>query len=79
MAIDRQEEQEVAFIDFINPAKWRDFETHAKSISHELSKDIALSATQNEKIRTEVREYLEKEYEICKVNEDQLAWAETKL
>lgn len=79
MATDDHKRQEETFANFISPDKWKDFESHAKTISRELSKDIALSATQNEKIRTEVREYLEKEYEICKISEDQLAWAEEKL
>jgi len=79
MAIGRQKEQEVAFSDFISPDKWKDFETHAKSISEELFKDIALSTAQNEKIRKEARELLEKEYEVCKISQDQLAWAEEKL
>jgi len=79
MATDDHKRQEETFANFISPDKWKDFESHAKTISRELSNDIALSATQNEKIRTEVREYLEKEYEICKMSEDQLAWAEEKL
>jgi hypothetical protein len=79
MATDGHERQEETFANFISPEKWKDFESHAKTISQELSRDVALSATQNEKIQKEVREYLEKEYEICKVNEEGLTWAEEKL
>ena len=76
------EENEVTpatFSDFIKPEKWRDFESHARSIGSELSKDLAASAKQNQLIRREVREYLEKEYDIHVVHEKELSWAEDKL
>jgi len=75
----QQENQEVTFADFISPDRWKDFESHARAISSDLSRDLAISAKQNERIRKEVRDYLEKEYEIREVTKEQLDWAEDTL
>ena len=79
MVDEQQNKKEVTFAEFISPEKWKDFESHAKSIGSDLSKDLAASAKQNQLIRKEVREYLEKEYDIRKVNEKELSWAEDTL
>ncbi len=79
MAEEQQEQQEVTFAEFVKAEKWKDFESHARTIGEELSRDIAISAQQNERIRKEVREYLEKEYKVRTVGEERLAWAEKKL
>jgi hypothetical protein len=79
MAEKEKEEQEVTFGEFVNPEKWRDFESHARVIGDELSRDIAISAKQNERIRKEVRELLEKDYEVRFVGKSELSWAEEKL
>jgi hypothetical protein len=79
MAEEEHNQQGIDFGEFVKPEKWKDFEAHARTISDELSKDIAISAQQNERIRKEVRAYLEKEYEIRTIGEKELAWAEDKL
>ena len=79
MVDEQQNQKEVTFAEFVKPEKWRDFENHARSIGSELSRDLAASARQNQRIRKEVREYLEKEYDIRKVSEKELSWAENKL
>jgi len=79
MSGEQEEHREVTFSEFIKPEKWKDFESHARSIGDELSKDLAASARQNERIRNEVRDYLEREYDIRKVGERELSWAENKL
>lgn len=73
------ERKEITFTEFIKPEKWKDFDSHARSIGSDLSNDLAASARQNDRIRKEVRDFLEKEYEVRKVSEKELLWAEGKL
>ncbi|MDD5591212.1 MAG: hypothetical protein PHY18_04725 [Dehalococcoidales bacterium] len=79
MADDEQERQEVTFTEFVKPERWKDFDSHARSINSDLSKDLATSSRQNERIRKEVRDFLEKEYDIRRVGDKELLWAEGKL
>lgn len=79
MPDEKQSKPEITFADFIKPEKWKDFVSHAQSIGSELSKDLAASAKENERIRKEVRSHLEKEFTIKKVGVKELAWAEDKL
>jgi hypothetical protein len=79
MADDEQSSPEITFAEFVKPEKWKDFESHARSIESDLSRDLAASAKQNERIRKEVRGFLEKEYNISKVGDKELSWAEEKL
>jgi hypothetical protein len=79
MPTENEEKKEVTFTEFINLDKWKDFETHAQTIAEELSKDIAISARQNERIQREVRDFLKKEYKIHTVASSDLSWAEEKL
>ena len=76
---DNEQPAEITFTEFVKPEKWKDFESHARSIGSDLSRDLAASAKQNERIRKEVRDYLEKEYDIHQVSEKELSWAEDKL
>lgn len=74
-----EEQKSITFTDFISPEKWRDFDSHARVIGDTLTQDIEASAKQNDKLRKEIRGFLEKEYEIKKVSDAALQKAEDTL
>lgn len=67
------------FDEFIDPSDWRTFEEHAKRVSAELERDVAQLAEENRKIRKEAREFLQKEFTLKTVTEEDLKWAEQQL
>ena len=67
---------EVIFDFFIKPEKWCDLETHMKSYDEQIEKDLVQLSSENKRLQKEARKYLESEFEIKKVSEGKLKWAE---
>lgn len=67
------------FEDFLDPQKWKDLESHLRTSSQELEQNISATVESEKSIRTKSRKYLEDNFLIKKVSQDQLQKAEDLL
>lgn len=67
------------FLNLVSDKKWRSYKEHVKKVSDVLQTDINKALCENDKIRTEVRAFIERELNVKACTDDSLEKAKTIL